>query len=224
MLSTTTEAATRAAHDLDEVIRRLTLLNLFHEDAGITQSIRDSNLQDQPVDVNISGLDTLKSTHILKLELRQRFLRENFVGSPQCSFHNATRGPEDDSRTSRFAQRFVKIFIREVCKVDARFADHLRRLASRQDTIDVFERLFVLEAHLLLPVMESRLHLRPFLLKFLGSAWHHGHDDDLPRIDPHLLSPVRFRHRTKHLLRRLAGRNVVQHLWEERLYEFDPAR
>src|SRR5664280_3479366 len=153
MLSTTTEAATRAAHDLDEVIGRLALLNLFHEDAGIAQSIRDSNLQDQSVDVNISGLDTLESTHILEVELRERLLRENFIGSPQCSFHKATRSHEAHARPRGFTQRFVKIFIREVCKVDARFADHLCRLASRQDTIDVFERLLVLQSHLLLPVM-----------------------------------------------------------------------
>ena len=102
------------------------------------------------------------------------------------------------------------MLVGELHKVDSRLADHHGQLAGGE--------------HVVYILIAAIAHLGSLGFKLLGRARHNRYRYHVRWIDPLLAGVVGFGKGTKHLLRRLTGGEVVEHIGEQVLLELNPAR
>ena len=122
----------------------------------------------------------------------------------QRRFHDAARRAEDGAAARRGREGVVELFVGQLRKLDARGLDHARKFARRDRRIDF------------------ALHFGAVALVLLRRAGDDGDGIEILGTDVVFFAPVRLEERAEHLLGRLAGREVGDHLGILLLHELDP--
>ena len=107
-LSSSSDAASRACHDLYDMILALTGPDLFHKLAGVAKSIRNGHIKSKAVKVNCGGPYAVNSPDFLEIYLWKRFVGVEFVCCSQRGLKYTACGSEDSSGSGTFSQRIVK--------------------------------------------------------------------------------------------------------------------
>ena len=142
------------------------------------------------------------------VNLFKGYICNDFCGSTDSGFHNATGCTEDSACAGAHTDRHIVCFIGKSAEVDASLLDHLRQFSGGDGNVYVRHACGIL--------MIS-LHF-----KFLCSTRNAGHNEYVLGINAHLLCIVGLIDGAEHLLRRFAGREIVGHLGEIVFAELDP--
>ena len=202
-------AAAGACHDFHEVIFRFARLDLVKKSGSVSEAVGNGQLDFQISDLDRSLLDSLQASDIMIFDILQILTCKDIGHRSQSRLHNAAGSAEDNACTGSRSERTFK-FALALRKFDARLADHPRQLTGRQDIV-----------HILISLIAE---FRSRRLEFLRYARHDGYRHDLRRIDVVSLRVVRFQHGAEHLVRRLAGGEIVEKFRIVVLAVLDPAR
>ena len=208
-LTAAVDTAAGAGHELDEVVVLLAGLDHIQDLADICQAGGHADVHIHTGNVVGGFLDAFDTADVHEVGTGQSLAGEPFHSGTQSSFHNAAGGTEDDSRAGAFAQRMIKVFLRQIVPADAGALDHAGQLTGGHGVVHVGQAGTGL-------IVTADLEL-------LRGAGHNGDGDNVLRVDAHLLGEVALGDGALHLLRRLAGRHVVGELGIVVLTELDPA-
>ena len=151
------------------------------------------------------------TTNSLDLDRLAFLTCELEVNSSESCFHNAACYTEDNSCACVIAHDIlIPLLIRETVEHDTCTADHSCELTCCENCINIRNTV--------------DLELLSFLLELLSNARHDGYNEDILRIDALLLCPVRLDYCALHLVRRLAGRKVIEKISVVVLCIVDPSR
>ena len=103
-LSSAADATTGASHYLNHMVVEFTGTQQVHHLAGIAQRVGYTNAQRETVKVDLGLTDTLQTTNIVELDVRQGLTCVHLIYGAQCSLHHTTGVGKDGTSTSRFAQ------------------------------------------------------------------------------------------------------------------------
>ena len=104
----------------------------------------------------------------------------------------------------------VKFLFRQTVKAQSCHANHLSKFAGGQNNIDI--------------LIAGRIHLRSLAFIFFGDTRHYRYYKHFLSRNPHLICIIGLCNRTKHLLWRFAGGNVIQQVRVVLLHKVNPAR
>ena len=204
-LSAAVDAAARTRHDLDEIVLLLARLDLLDDLARVGKPRRDRDFDRVSGDEIGRLFDRFGAAHAEEVEHLKAAV-QHMSRRPQRRLHDAARRAEDRAAARRQCERIVKFFVGKLGELDARGLDHARKFARRQRRVDVV------------------IHLLARALVFLRRARNDADDVEVLGIDAVLFAPIAFEQRAEHLLRRLAGRKVRDHLGIGLFDELDPPR
>ena len=202
-LTAAVDAAARARHDLDEIVLLFARLDLFEERLGIFKPGSGGNAQGMSRDEVgrlLDGVGTAYGKEVEHFKVAVQHVRRR----SQRRFHDAARRAEDGAAARRGREGVVELFVGQLRKLDARGLDHARKFARRDRRIDF------------------ALHFGAVALVLLRRAGDDGDGIEILGTDVVFFAPVRLEERAEHLLGRLAGREVGDHLGILLLHELDP--
>lgn len=211
-LTGTADAATRAGHHLDEVVTvGIAVANLFHELAGVAETVADGDLDGQTVEVDSSGTDAVAvdAADSLEVDFGQRFAAVDLVGGTHSGLHNTASGAEDDGSTGGLTERTVEVFLGHAVEVDVVLLEHVGELTGGEAEVDI--------------LVATVAEFGTSALALLGEAGHDGDDDEVFALHADLRGEVVLGDSAEHTLRRLGGRGVVEQVGEVLLVEGDPS-
>ena len=208
-LTTAGDAATRAGHDFDEVQVIAAGADFLEQPIDVAHAVDDGDTELDALDVQVSFLVPRKSADRFHVEVRQFLAGEQEVRGTNRGFHHAAGGTEDLAGRRAFAKGRIGLFGRHVLQVNATPADQAGQFPRGEHGIDVGNSV--------------SCHFRPGGLELLGRAGHDAHAEDAGWIDAGPLGEEALDHGTHHLLRALAGGQVVEEVGVERLDIADPA-
>ena len=209
-LSASVDASARASHDLDELVVCLAGFYFVKKRSRIAKSGCHCHLYIHARNIVCSLFYALGATDIREIQVRQFFARQHFHCGTKGCFHNSAGSAKDYGRSCGLAHRIIELLIRKDCKVDATAPDQSCQFSGRNGNIHIRHSRGIL--------------VIPANLELLGSTWHDADRYDLLRIDAFLLSKISLQHRAEHLLRRLAGRQILCHIREIMLAILNPSR
>lgn len=205
------DAAARAGHDLDEVVAvGVAVAHLFHELAGIRETVADGDLHGQAVEVDGGLADAVAedAAALLEVNLREGLAGVHLVGGTEGSLHNAAGSAEDDGGTSGLAERAIEVLLRHAVEVNVALFEHVGELTGGEAEVDI--------------LVGAVAELRTGALALLGQAGHDGHADDILALHADLRGEVVLGDGAEHALGRLGGRGMAEQVGEVLLVEGDP--
>ena len=208
-LTAAVDAAAGAAHDLDEVIVGSAVLDLLHNRVGVCKSADYADLYLHAVDGVGSFLYSVGAANLGEVEALELLAGELLNGGSQRRFHNAACCAEDNGRAGGVAQRIVKLLVGQVLEVYSRALDHSAELSRGQRVVNIR--------------IAGRRLIVALGLELLRRAGHDADNDDILRVDAHLLGIPGLDYRARHLLGRFAGREVIEHIGVVMLAVFYPS-
>ena len=210
-LTAAADAATRARHDLNEVIAHTAVANRIEQAGGVAQPVRHGNANLGAIDIGNGFLPAVESARVGK-EIGIRVLaRHQVIGRAHGGLHHAARGAKDHTRARAEAQRRVERLLDQRVHAHVARANHARHLAHRQRNVHVGRAVL---AH----------HARQRTLGLLGRARHHGHHEQALGLNAQHLGVVCLGDGAEHLLRRLGRGQAVDKLRIARLHKAHPTR
>ena len=211
-LTTTVDAATWAAHDLDKGIVGLAFADLVEKSFRVLHAAGDGDFDLGAVDDDFGFFDRFKATDAVEIDFAIFFASEPEVSGTESSFHDTAGDAEDDASAGILAEEIlIEFLFGELIPDDARTLDHVREFAGGDDSVDVGE------------MFHCRI-LRTDGFVLLRGARHDGDDEDVFRIQIMGFGEVGFDDRAFHLVRRFAGRDMRNQIAVEELHVVDPAR
>jgi len=208
-LAAAVDAAAGAAHDLYEVVVGGAVFDLLHNSVGVCESADYADLYLHAVDGVGRFLYALGAANLGEVEALELLAGELFYGGSQRRFHNAAGCAEDDCRAGGIAERVVKFLVGQVLEEDTRAFYHSAELSRGQGVVDIR--------------IAGRGLIVALCLELLRRAGHYADNDDILRVDSHLLRIPGLDYRARHLLGRLAGGEVIEHIGVVMLAVFYPS-
>ncbi len=185
------------------------VLDLLHNRVGVCKSADYADLDFHAVDVVGSLLYAVGAANLGEVKALERLAGELLNSGSQRRFHNAAGCAEDNSRAGGVAQRIVKLFIGQVLEVYSRALNHSAELSRGQRVVNIR--------------IAGRRLIVALCLELLRRAGHDADNDDILRVDVHLLGIPGLDYRARHLLGRFAGREVIEHIRIVMLAVFYPS-
>ena len=185
------------------------VLDLLHNRVGICKSADYADLDFHAVDGVGSFLYSVGAANLGEVEVLELLAGELLNGGPQRRFHNAAGCAEDNSRAGGVAQRIVELLVGQVLEVYSRALDHSAELSRGQRVVNIR--------------IAGRRLIVALGLELLRRAGHDAYNDDILRVDAHLLGIPGLGYRAGHLLGRFAGREVIEHIGVVMLAVFYPS-
>ena len=209
-LASAADTTTGASHNLDEVVSvGVAVANLFHNLASVAKAVSHSNLQREAVEIDGGFLDALESAGFFEVDLGQFLASVDLVSGTESCFHHTTSGTEDDSSTSRLAERTVEVLFRHVVQVEVALTDHVSQFTCGQREVHV---AVAVDAEF----FTSQLAL-------LGQAGHDRNDNEIFAFHTQFRCQVVLGNSAEHTLGRLGGRRIFKQIGEVLLVEGDPS-
>ena len=197
-LAAAVDAAAGAAHDFDELIGAFAFADLIHKNFCVLHAVCNSEAENLAVDFDLGFFDAVEAADGGKCDCAVFFAGEYVVNSSESCFHNAAGYAEDDACAGSFAHDIlVEFFIGKLGEYDTGAADHIAEFADGENCVNVFKTFCV-------------DHFGSFFLEFLCGAGHDGNYEDIFGVKAVFFCVVALEDCTLHLVRRFAGRKVVE--------------
>ena len=208
-LTAAVDAAAGTGHDLNEGVVLFACTDGVKQLAGIAGAVGHGDADIAVADLDRRFLDAIDAADRMEFNVLKDGSGDALIGGTKRCFHNAAGCAEDNGSTGGLAHHAVKVLLRKSAKVNAGFLDHPGQFAGRDDHIHIGHAVMA--------------EFGTLGLKLLGGTGHDRDHGDLLGVNALLLSIIALDHGTGHLVRRLAGGQVIDEVRIVGLAEFDPA-